>query len=62
MTKKMTKKSEWTKEQEEVLGKMIKESEAIGYTQGYDDAIKEVIKKLELEIFEIKKMIYIKER
>ena len=50
----------WTKEQEEIMETMIKESESIGYTQGYDDAIKELIKELESKIFELKKMIYIR--
>jgi hypothetical protein len=52
--------SEWTKEQEEVIGKIIKESENIGYVQGYDDAIKEVLKDFEMMIFEIKKKIFLK--
>jgi len=52
--------TEWTPEQEEVIGKMIKESESIGYTQGYDDRVKEEIAEKEVEIFELKKKIYIK--
>lgn len=52
--------TEWTKEQEEVIGKMIKESESIGYTQGYDDRVKEEITEKELDIFELKKKIYIR--
>ena len=53
---------EWTKEQEEVVGTMIKESESIGWTQGYDDAIRELIKDLETFIFELKKRVFIKEK
>lgn len=44
-----TEKIEWTKEQEEIIEKMINESENIGYAQGYDDAIKEIIRDLKLK-------------
>jgi hypothetical protein len=54
--------TEWTTEQEEVIGKMIKESESIGYTQGYDDRIKEEIAERETEIFELKKKVFIKQK
>ena len=37
----------WTKEQEEVIDKMIKESEDIGYVQGRDDSTKEILDELE---------------
>jgi hypothetical protein len=49
----------WTKEQEDIIGTMINESEGIGYTQGYDEAIKEIIRELEKFIFELKKKVYI---
>jgi len=42
-------KIEWTKKQEETIEKMIEESEAIGYVNGYDDAIKEVIRELKIK-------------
>jgi len=57
----MTEKIKWTDEQTEAIGTMIKESEMIGWTQGYDEAVKEIIKELELKIFDLKKMIYIRE-
>jgi hypothetical protein len=50
----------WTKEQEEAIGMIINESESIGYTQGYDDAIREFVKELEHFIFELKKNVFIK--
>lgn len=50
----------WTPEQEEAIGTMINESESIGYTQGYDERVKEEIIEKETEIFELKKKIYIK--
>ena len=53
-------KIKWTDEQTEIIGQMIKESEMIGWTQGYDEAVKELIQELETKIFELKKMIYIK--
>lgn len=55
------KEVEWTKEQEEMIGTMIKESEGIGYTQGFDDAIKEIIRELETFIFELKKRVFRRE-
>jgi hypothetical protein len=55
----MNENNDWTKEQEETVGKMIKESEDIGYVQGYDDAIKEIVNKFEIFIFELKKMFFI---
>ena len=42
----MNKKIEWTKEQEELIQKMIEESENIGYAQGRDDLLKEIIQEL----------------
>ena len=51
-------KIKWTDEQNEIIGKMIGESEMIGYTQGYDDAIKELIHELESKVFELKQKIY----
>ena len=58
----MEKKINWTKEQEDMVNIMIKESEDIGYTQGYDEAVKELIRDLGVIIFELKKKVYIKEK
>ena len=58
----MNNEIKWTKEQEEVLGKCIKESEDVGWTQGYDEAVKELIKDLETFIFELKKKVFIKDK
>ena len=52
------KRIEWTEEQEKIIGTMITESENIGYVQGYDEAVKELIQELEKIIFELKKKIY----
>lgn len=51
-------KINWTKEQIEIIGKMIEESEAIGWTQGYDESTKDLIIELEKFILELKKRIY----
>ena len=56
----MNKEIVWTKEQEEKINEMIKESEMIGYTQGLDNARKELVKQLEKLIQELKQGIYIK--
>jgi len=42
----MNKKIKWTEEQEKVIEKMIEESETIGYAQGRDDLLKEIISEL----------------
>ena len=47
----MDKKIEWTREQEELIDSMIKEAENIGYIQGRDDLIKEIIEELRLKLF-----------
>lgn len=39
-------KIEWTKEQEKIIEEMIKESENIGYVQGRDDMLREIIEEL----------------
>ena len=44
----------WTKDQEEVIEKMIKESEDIGYVQGRDDSTKEILEELEELIKKLK--------
>lgn len=49
MEKSKEKKIEWTKEQTEIIDSMIKESETIGYAQGFDDAIEEMINDLKLK-------------
>lgn len=54
----MKEKIKWTKEQEEILKQMIDESEIIGFSQGYEDATKDLIIKLESIVFELKKRIY----
>jgi len=47
--KKMDKKIKWTKEQEEAIQKMLEESENIGYVQGRDDLLREIIAELKLK-------------
>ena len=44
------KKVEWTKEQEEIIEKMNKESETIGYVEGRDDLLRELIGELKQKI------------
>lgn len=60
---KKNKEQDWTKEQIESFGKAIEESEQIGYTGGWDDAIKETIKDLEIILnkfmLELKMKVYI---
>ena len=46
----MKKGVEWTKEQEEVIDKIVEESENIGYVQGRDDLLKELIEDLRRKI------------
>ena len=48
----------WTQEQEKIIGTMISESEGIGWTQGWDDANKELIKEVETFLFNLKLKIY----
>lgn len=48
----------WTKEQNEIISNMIKESENIGYVEGHDEAVKEIIQKLENFILSIKNKFY----
>lgn len=52
MEKTEEKKDEWVwhPEQEKLVGEMISESESIGYTQGHDDAIKEISSDLETKL------------
>lgn len=45
----MEDKISWTNEQEKVIETMIKESEMIGYVQGRDDLLKEIISELRLK-------------
>jgi len=45
----MNKKIKWTKEQEETIQKMLEESENIGYVQGRDDLLREIIAELKLK-------------
>lgn len=41
----------WTKEQEEIIEKMINESELIGYEQGREELLKEIINELKNKQF-----------
>jgi ABC-type enterochelin transport system substrate-binding protein len=54
-------KIEWTKEQEALIDSMVKESENIGYVQGQDDVIRELIRKLDNLIRELKSKIILKD-
>ena len=45
----MDKKIRLTEEQEEEIDKWIKEAEDIGYVQGRDDLLKEIIDELKLK-------------
>jgi len=45
------KKVEWTKEQEIIIEEMLKESEMIGYTQGHDEALKDLIDELKSKLY-----------
>lgn len=45
---------EWTKEQAEIIDKMIRESETIGYAMGVDDTLKEIIQEFEEFLRKIK--------
>ena len=45
----------WTEEQEKIIKIMIGESESIGYTQGWDAAIKEIID-------DLRKKLYLREK
>lgn len=56
----MMEEIKWTNEQNEIIGRMIKESEDIGYTQGYDDAIREVVKDFEKFLFELKSRVFMR--
>lgn len=40
---------EWTNEQQKLIDEMIKEAEDIGYVQGRDDLLREVIEELRLK-------------
>lgn len=42
-------KVEWTLEQEGIIKKMLEESEDIGYVQGREDLLKEIIRELKLK-------------
>ena len=46
MNKEDKKKVQWTKEQEEIIQTMIEESESIGYEQGREELLKEIIEDL----------------
>lgn len=45
----MDKKIEWSREQEEIIDKMVEESETIGYVQGREDLLREIIRELKLK-------------
>lgn len=47
----MKEKIKWTEEQEKLIDEMIHEAESIGYTQGWDDAIKEIIQELRQKVY-----------
>lgn len=47
----MNEKIEWTREQKELIDSWIKEAENIGYTQGWDDAIRAIIEELKSKYF-----------
>lgn len=56
----MKEKIKWTDEQIKIIEEMIANSEDIGYTQGWDDAIKEIVQELGTFIFELKKKFWSK--
>jgi len=49
---------EWTEEQNNIVSKMIRESEEIGYTEGYGEAIKEITRDLEIFLLNLKSKFY----
>jgi len=58
MKKENKNKIEWTDEQQKIIGEMINQSEDIGWVQGHDDAINEIINEFEKFVFELKSKFY----
>jgi len=52
----MENKISWTKEQEELIDGMVKEAENIGYAQGWDDAMREIIEILKSKLLNRRKL------